>query len=250
MGCGRSDKPKDDRYDYTLQSRIEDLGTLIDSLDFDEPITVIVHDWGGMIGTCWAGANADRVARMVAMNTFAFHRPDGKAFPKSIALARVPGLGGALVRGFSAFSRGANRYCMTRTTMSDEVKQGYLEPYDSWDNRIAVHRFVQDIPLKSTDPAYAVVTRTQEGLANLKGKPMFFPWGMKDFVFDHLFLEKWIEFFPDAEVMRIPDAGHYVLEDARSEVVPAIVDFVTRGGGAAAVPTDNTSARTEAAATA
>ncbi len=76
IGCGRSDKPNDDRYDYTLSTRVADLGTLIDSLDL-RAITLVVHDWGGMIGMAWAVQNRDRIARLVVMNSAAFPLPLG-----------------------------------------------------------------------------------------------------------------------------------------------------------------------------
>ncbi len=43
--------------------------------------------------------------------------------------------------------------------------------------------------------------------------PMLILWGMKDFVFDHHFLDEWVSYFPDAEVHRFPEAGHYLFED-------------------------------------
>ena len=43
---------------------------------------------------------------------------------------------------------------------------------------------------------------------------MLICWGERDFVFDHHFLAEWRRRFPEAEVHRFPDAGHYVLEDA------------------------------------
>ena len=227
IGCGRSDKPSDDRYDYTLDRRVDDLGRLIDHLGF-EKVTLVVHDWGGMIGTTWATRNPHRVRALVAMNTGAFHLPRRKALPRSIGLARTPLLGALLVRGLSAFSRGANRYCVTRAPMRKEVAAGFLEPYDSWHNRIAVHRFVQDIPLKPGDRAYEVVTTTEARLPELRHVPILLCWGMRDFVFDAHFLETWIERFPHAEVHRFEDAGHYVLEDAFEEIRPLVRGFLDR----------------------
>jgi haloalkane dehalogenase len=51
---------------------------------------------------------------------------------------------------------------------------------------------------------------------------------MKDFVFDHNFLAEWERRFPDAEVHRFEDAGHYILEDAKDDVVPLVQTFLTR----------------------
>ena len=228
IGCGRSDKPNDDNYDYTLSARVEDLGTLVDSLDLQD-LTLVVHDWGGMIGMAWAAKHRDRIARLVVMNTAAFPFPAGKTFPRSLALARTPGIGAILVRGANAFSRGAVRYCVTRRPMPKAVAAGYLEPYDSWANRIAVHRFVQDIPLRENDSAYPIVKETGDALVHLVDKPMLICWGLKDLVFDQQFLDEWVRRFPGAELHRFEDCGHYVLEDAGEEIIPLIGQFIDAG---------------------
>ena len=225
IGCGRSDKPNDDDYEYTLSSRVADLAALVDSLGLRD-ITLVVHDWGGMIALAWATQHPDRIARLVVMNTAAFPLPTGRTFPASLALARSPGLGALLVRGGNVFSRGAVRYCVTRRPMPKAVAAGYLEPYDSWAHRIAVHRFVQDIPLKETDRSYPIMRDTADALTRLAEKPMLICWGLNDFVFGHPFLEEWVRRFPDAEVHRFEDCGHYVLEDAGEEIVPLVRAFV------------------------
>lgn len=232
IGCGLSDKPDDSKYPYTLARRVEDLTTLLDELGL-EKVNLVVHDWGGMIGFAWATRHPDQVSRLTVLNTAAFHLPAGKAFPGTLALARVPGLGALLVRGASAFSRGANRMCVTRRPMPAAVAQGYLAPYDSWKNRVAVHRFVQDIPLSPGDPSYEVVSETQDHLTSLSAIPMMICWGMKDFVFDHRFLDEWVRRFPDADVHRFEDCGHYVLEDATDEIVSLVDEFLGRPEGAA-----------------
>ena len=225
IGCGRSAKPNDAHYDYTLSTRVADLGTLVDSLDLRN-ITLVVHDWGGMIGMAWAAQHPDRIAKLVVMNTAAFPLPTGKALPASLALARAPGIGALLVRGANIFSRGAVRYCVTRRPMSKAVAAGYLEPYDSWAHRIAVHRFVQDIPLKENDRAYRIMKETGDALVRLVDKPMLICWGLKDFVFGRQFLDEWVRRFPGAEVHRFEDCGHSVLEDAADEIIPLVRIFI------------------------
>jgi haloalkane dehalogenase len=51
---------------------------------------------------------------------------------------------------------------------------------------------------------------------------------MRDFVFDRRLLARWEEIYPQAEVHRYADAGHYVLEDAADAIVPLVVDFLDR----------------------
>ena len=225
IGCGRSDKPDDASYEYTLASRVSDVSSLVEELDLRD-ITLVVHDWGGMIGMAWAVQNVQRLSRLVVMNTAAFPLMDDKRIPAALSLARTPGLGALLVRGANAFARGAVRSCVTRAPMSKEVAAGYLEPYDSWAHRIAVHRFVQDIPLHDGHRAYPLVRETADSLDRLAGIPMLICWGMKDFVFHSEFLDEWIARFPAAEVHRFSDCGHYVLEDASEEIVTLVRHFL------------------------
>lgn len=225
IGCGRSDKPRDTHYSYTLARRVEDVARLIDHLGL-ERVTLVVHDWGGMIGLAWATRHVERVERLIVMNTAAFPLPAAKSLPVPLRLARIPALGALLVRGLGAFSRGANRYCATRRRLPREVARAYLAPYDSWTTRIAVHRFIEDIPLTPSDPSYALVCETAERLEQLRERPMLICWGLRDFVFDETFLAEWERRFPGATVARYPDAGHYVLEDAGPEIIAATLRFL------------------------
>ena len=52
-------------------------------------------------------------------------------------------------------------------------------------------------------------------------------WGARDFCFNDHFLNRWRKIFPAARVERIPDAGHYVLEDAPEDAIPLISEFFT-----------------------
>ncbi|MBM4377047.1 MAG: alpha/beta fold hydrolase [Deltaproteobacteria bacterium] len=224
IGMGFSDKPGDDRYTYTLASRVADLGAWLDSLGLDS-VDVVAHDWGGMIASAWMVEHPERVRRIVLMNTAAFPNPRGRRIPPTLKLARDSSLGALLVRGFNAFSVGATRLAVERALPAD-VRAGYTLPYDSWANRIATLRFVQDIPLVPGDPAWSVVEATEAKLGTLADKPLFLPWGLRDFVFDEAFLERFREHFPKAEVARYPDAGHYLLEDAGDAVTERIAEFL------------------------
>lgn len=226
VGCGMSDKPKASEYPYTLERRVEDLEKLLAHLGIRENITLIVHDWGGMIGMTYAVRNPDAVRRFIVMNTAAFHLPAHMKFPTPLWIVRDTPLGALLVRGLNAFCLGAAAFCCTKKRMTPVVRQGYLSPYDSWDNRIAVLRFVQDIPLKKGDPSYDLVSKVDAGLAQFAERPVMLLWGEKDFVFDCGFLQQWIRRFPKAQVHRFADSGHYILEDSGTEIIPLIKDFL------------------------
>ena len=226
IGCGLSDKPNDDAYAYTLAQRVDDLTALLDEAGVTERVTLVVHDWGGMIGMAWANRHPERIARLVILNTAAFPMPKNNGLPFTLRLTRTP-LGSLLVRGLNAFSAGAAKLCFERPT-SDEIRRAYCAPYDSWANRIATLRFVQDIPLSPADPGYDIVSDVERGLSQFSEIPTLICWGAKDFVFNDAFYARWKEVMPHAEFHYFEDCGHYVLEDAREEIASLTLDFFSR----------------------
>ena len=76
--------------------------------------------------------------------------------------------------------------------------------------------------------SYAALANIEAGIPLLDLKPVFIGWGMRDFIFTPYFLERWLAYFPSAEVHRFHDAGHYVLEDASDRVIPLIDEFLQR----------------------
>jgi pimeloyl-ACP methyl ester carboxylesterase len=227
IGMGLSDKPSDEDYAYTLQSRIDDLERLLDGLGITGPVTLAVHDWGGMIGFGWALKHSARVRRLVVLNTGAFPLPAAKPMPWQLKLGRDSWLGTLLIRGFNAFAAGAARDGVV-TTMPAAVRRAYEAPYDTWANRISTLRFVQDIPLAPGDRAWALVEASGKKLPDYADRPAFLGWGLRDFVFDKHFLEGFRAALPRAEEHVFEDAGHYVLEDKAGVLVPAIRAFLNK----------------------
>ncbi|NVN91184.1 MAG: alpha/beta fold hydrolase [Desulfuromonadales bacterium] len=228
MGCGLSDKPDDDRYDYTLGRRVSDLEQLLAHLGIRDSITLVVHDWGGMIGMAYAVRHPLAIKRLVVMNTAAFHLPPTKRLPLALRICRDTKLGSLLVRGLNAFSLAASFVGCKRNPMTAELRGLYRLPYNSWRNRIATLRFVQDIPLAPGDRAHDLVSSVSKGIGQFSDLPMVIFWGERDFVFDRHFLAEWQRRFPRAELHRYPDAGHYILEDMKEVVVPIITEFLER----------------------
>ncbi len=226
IGCGFSDKPDDDSYEYTLSRRVDDLERLIDYLGITGDITLIVHDWGGMIGMAYAVRHPDKIRRLVIMNTGAFHLPKSKSFPIGLRICRDTSFGTLLVRGFNAFSVAASYVGCKQNPMNADLRALYQLPYDSWQNRIATLRFVQDIPLAPSDKGYELVKKVSEGISQFANLPILVCWGELDFVFDRHFLAEWQNRLPKAEFHLYPDCGHYILEDAKDEVIPLISRFL------------------------
>ncbi|MBB3761935.1 alpha/beta fold hydrolase [Xanthomonas arboricola] len=232
IGMGLSDKPDDapdaqPRYDYTLQSRVDDLDTLLRHLGITGPVTLAVHDWGGMIGFGWALSHLAQVKRLVITNTAAFPLPPEKPMPWQIAMGRHWGPGEWFIRTFNAFSSGASWFGVSRR-MPAEVRRAYVAPYDNWRNRISTIRFMQDIPLSPADQAWSLLERSAQALPSFADRPAFIAWGLRDICFDKHFLAGFRKALPNAEVTAFDDANHYVLEDKHEVLVPAIRTFLER----------------------
>ncbi|MCP3873848.1 MAG: alpha/beta fold hydrolase [Desulfobacteraceae bacterium] len=226
IGCGFSDKPDSNSYNYTLKNRVKDLDTLINHLNINEKINLIVHDWGGMIGLAWAVDHIDRIEKVIITNTAGFFLPQEKQFPfllwliKYIRLFAVPA-----VLGLNAFARGA-LYLGSEKTLPQKVKKGLIEPYNSWKNRIATLKFVQDIPISEKDQSYTIVDHVDQYLNGLNESTLLFLWGAKDFVFDLTFLNEFKRRFPRADTHVFHDAGHYLFEDKPEETTQLIKKFL------------------------
>ena len=57
IGCGLSDKPDAAHYSYTLEQRVKDLEALLEATGIKKNITLVLHDWGGLIGSAFATRN-------------------------------------------------------------------------------------------------------------------------------------------------------------------------------------------------
>ncbi len=226
IGMGLSDKPSENEYDFLFTQRTRDLSDLLQQLEVNNNITLVVHDWGGMIGMLYASQHPKRIKRLIILNTGAFHLPKDKALPMSIRLGHTPGINSILIQGFNAFCKGAVKHCVTRP-MAPDVARAYLAPYNNWHNRLAVRKFVEDIPLKPGDRGYDDISSINHSDPDLQSIPKLICWGMQDFVFDETFLREWQRLYPDAEVHRFENAGHYVLEDAGDEIIPLVRKFLS-----------------------
>ena len=222
IGMGSSEKPES--YEYTLAGRIADVEELVASLGLKR-VHLVVHDWGGAIGFGFAARHPELIGRLVVLNTAAFA---SSRIPFRISICKLPVIGPLVVRGFNGFAGPATWMAMHRRELSALERRGYLWPYESWAHRVAVSAFVRDIPLRPSHPSWRTLQAVEQGLAHFRQHPSLVIWGGRDFCFNDHFLARWREILPAAEVVRFADAGHYIMEDARDEVVPRIKRFLTQ----------------------
>jgi len=224
LGCGLSDKPA--RY-FSLDDHINNLITLIDRLQIDEhEVTLVAQDWGGAIGLGAVLARLPRVRGIVLFNTGAF---PPRYIPWRIRACRIPLLGQLGVQGGNLFSRAALRMTLARRKrLEPEVEAGYLAPYDNWANRRAVYGFVKDIPTSPADSTWRKLVEIEQQLPSLAGTDIALVWGMRDWCFKPDCLERFLEAWPNAEVHRLADVGHWVVEDVPDESTAIVEQFLAR----------------------
>ncbi len=223
IGCGLSDKPQD--YNYTLKQRIDDCVQLVENLDLTN-ITLVAHDWGGAIGLGTLPSLRQRFSRIVLFNTAAFPPP---FVPWRIAACRLPLIGTLAVRGLNVFARAALTMAVEKhSRLTPEIRAGLLAPYDNWDNRVAIDHFVRDIPFSPRHPTWQLLEQVEHDLPSLTALPILLVWGMRDWCFRPECLDRFLTHWPHAEVLRLSDCGHYVIEDAPERILPAMSDFLTR----------------------
>lgn len=229
IGCGLSGKPDASDYDYRLKSRVEDIELFLGHLKLNCKITLILHDWGGMIGMAYAVRNPEKISSIVILNSAAFFPPGGKMkIPLRLRIIRnIAPFANIAVLGFNLFAKGA-LYMASYKGLSKDVKAGLIAPYNSWKNRIATLKFVQDIPLCEKDPSYDIARQVEGSLHSLSEIPMLICWGRHDFVFTENYFAEWKKRFPGAETHLFENAGHYVLEDEPEKISFIIKDFLKR----------------------
>lgn len=224
LGFGRSDKPKDARL-YQVPRHAERLESLLESLDLRDA-TLVSQDWGGALGFYWATRHPDRIAALCILNTAA-HRPPGKVnLPLPLHLFRTPGVGEAMVKGAHLFVRGFlfKAGIMHQDRITPEMKAAYLAPHPSYASRTSILVFPREIPADSTGRVAEFLGEVESGLKKLSDKPTMIAWAMKDIAFLPEYLDDlWLRDFPNAHVLRLPDAGHYLQEDAHERIVPELV---------------------------
>jgi cis-3-alkyl-4-acyloxetan-2-one decarboxylase len=220
MGFGRSDKPPR-MSAYTLERHVDNALTVIDALDLRD-VTLVAHDWGGPIGLGALLERSDRVRALVLMNTWAWELPS--FLPPFIREFRTEGLGEILALGGNLFVESIPG-AMARRDTDPVMMEAYRAPFPDYWSRVAMLAFQRAIPLTERDHSAPLMASIHQRLPQLQ-VPVLLVWGMRDPVFQPVFLDQWREVFPQADVAEFPDASHLVVEDRPDAVTGAIERFL------------------------
>jgi haloalkane dehalogenase len=181
-----------------------------------ERTALIVHDWGGLIGLRWACDNPDAVAALVVSNTGFF--PDGKWHGMARAM-RTEGEGEELVDN-------ANRELFGRTLkgmsseLTDEALDHYFQAYSDEERRRNQLDLYRSGDFEKLEP--------YEGKLAELGVPMLILWGENDPFAPVAGAYRFRKEVPDAELVVIEDAGHFVVADQPERYAAEVARFLGR----------------------
>ncbi|HYY21412.1 MAG TPA: haloalkane dehalogenase [Thermoleophilaceae bacterium] len=214
-GFGRSDKPTDRRF-YSYERHVQLVSALLARLEL-EGTTVVVHDWGGPIGLRWAVENADRVARLVILNTGLFTGRVSKGF---LAWRDFAERNPDLPVGFVLRSA-------TTSELPDAVISAYEAPFPTPESKAGAAQFPLLVPTSDDQPGAAEMRAVADELTRW-AKPTLVAFSDSDPVFPYPRAgQAFCDLIPGAgDQVRIEGAAHFVPEDAGERIAEEIVGFV------------------------
>lgn len=228
LGFGLSDRPAGAA--YRPEDHARRLAALLDALDLRD-LTLVVHDFGGPVGLSYAVAQPERVAGLVVCNSWLWALDDDPHVARGAKL-----LGGQIGRLLYTRFDAELRWILPsvfadRRRLTPALRRQYAGPFPDPASRLPLWEVARG--LLGASAWYDALWARRGRLA---GKPALLLWGMRDPFFGPAYLARWREALPGAEVMELPDAGHFVQEEAAAEVAAHVTAFLARGRGGAGGP--------------
>lgn len=215
VGFGRSDKPAEVEA-HTYARHVDWMRELaFDALALDG-VTVVGHDWGGLIGLRLAAENPDRVARVVATNT---GLPTGDQRMPEVWLRFRHAVRTAPVLDVA---RLVSSGCVVAPSAA--VLAAYDAPFPDESYKAAPRAMPNLVPTTPDDPA-SEANRTAWRRLSDWTKPFLVAFSDRDPITAAMapILSRTV---PGARSVTIEGAGHFVQEDAGERFAKEVAGFI------------------------
>jgi haloalkane dehalogenase len=217
VGFGRSDKPTDRSW-FTYDRLVASFAGHMEACALEEPVTLVVHDWGGPVGLRWAVEHPEQVARLVILDTGLYAR--GTRMPAiwqtfrdhcEVATSLPIGL---LVQGG------------TLTELSDEVVGAYEAPFHDDEAQAGALALPLLVPTHDDHPSAETMIAVAERLRSWE-QPTTVIWGEQDEILPLAVGEHLARAIPGATDPVIGVRGsHFLQEDAGPEIGARIAELL------------------------
>jgi pimeloyl-ACP methyl ester carboxylesterase len=214
FGFGRSDKPVDDPF-YTFSTHRQMLLQFVEQLDLQR-ITLVVQDWGGLLGLTLPMEFPARIERLIVMNT-------------GLGVGRSPGPGFDAWKAFVAskpdfsISGMMQRSC---ALLSAAEAAAYDAPFPDATYRAGARRFPALVPVTPDMDGTDISIRAAEFFRTQWRNPTFMAIGMQDPVLGPVSMHKLAAIIHGCPPpLELPEAGHFVQEWGETVAEQALAAF-------------------------
>ncbi len=216
IGFGKSDKIVNWK-NYSFELHLNSLINFIEKLELNN-ITLVVQDWGGLLGLSLLGKFPEKFKRVVILNTFLpIGKPLGSFFKAWQKFAKYhPSLpvGAIIQKG-------------THQDLSQEVINAYKAPFPNKKYKGGAKAFPTLVPGKPTDAGVEEMKKARDVLSKWT-KPALVLFSDKDKMMSGLekFFYKLIPSSSEQQKLLIKDAGHFLQEEKGEEIAAYIDQFI------------------------
>jgi haloalkane dehalogenase len=217
IGFGLSEKPAN--WSYLPEAHAKNLTDLIDYLNLKD-LTLIVHDYGGPIGLSYAIDHPENISHLILMNTWMWSLNHDSHFTGTKLFAGR--LGRFLYEHLSFSARVILPLSMgSQSKLMRQTHQQYLKPWRTPEERHGTWVFARE--LIGSSSWYDSLWQRR---SSLRDKPALILWGMKDFAFRKVELEKLESVFHNPTIETFEDTGHFIAEELGPKLIPFVMNFL------------------------
>jgi pimeloyl-ACP methyl ester carboxylesterase len=214
FGFGRSDKPAEDAT-YTWDFHRGSLVAFVERLGL-ERVTLVVQDWGGLLGLTLPVTHPHVIGRLLLMNT-------------GLAVGKAPTQGFLAWRDYMANTTDLDVAALMKRaepTLTDAEAAAYAAPFPDASYKAGVRRFPQLVPTAPDQDGVSISRQAAAWWANEWNGATFMAIGENDAILGSPVMQRMREIIRGCpEPMRL-DAGHFVPEHGEAIARAALATWV------------------------